>query len=528
MFRGDLDKIRASLLTPGGAQRLEKTPEASFEAAWVLFERENNAAACGFLSRLAKKKKYKDELNARLYDRRLLYQGIKSDDPKMRKNAARLMGALQQERDASVLIEALKAETQRYARASIILSIGAVGGDEAISFLEGYEVAPAADETENKHVSEEREALRVALRHVRPVEQHKFAGFKRDIDVELRSPKMLGAQLAAELEELGITVKRRWGDGALVSTCDPTQLFDARCFHEMLIPLVRGIRADANVIAAHAKHTFEPLICETCEGEKPYRFRVELRGSFTDREKLVRDIVDKLESETLENSPSFYDAELRIEQQKDDRCDLYAKLYMIRDSRFDYRVRSLPASIHPATAAAVLRLAYDELKVGARVLDPFCGSGTMLIERSKLSPCSKLTGVDITPKALEAAKANIIAADADIELVCKDCIKFRAEAPYDEVITNMPFGNRVGSHINNTRLYSDFVDMLPKWLKDGGIAILYTMEYTLLKRTIAMHEELELVARGKTEAGGLIPGIFILRYNALPEQTEDEAPEDAE
>ena len=152
----------------------------------------------------------------------------------------------------------------------------------------------------------------------------------------------------------------------------------------------------------------------------------------------------------------------------------------------------------------------------------------MLIERSKLSPCSKLTGVDITPKALEAAKANIIAADADIELVCKDCIKFRAEAPYDEVITNMPFGNRVGSHINNTRLYSDFVDMLPKWLKDGGIAILYTMEYTLLKRTIAMHEELELVARAKTEAGGLIPGIFILRYNALPEQTEDEAPEDAE
>lgn len=56
MFRGDLDKIRASLLTPGGAQRLEKTPEASFEAAWVLFERENNAAACGFLSRLAKKR----------------------------------------------------------------------------------------------------------------------------------------------------------------------------------------------------------------------------------------------------------------------------------------------------------------------------------------------------------------------------------------------------------------------------------------------------------------------------------------
>ena len=174
----------------------------------MLFERENNAAACGFLSRLAKKKKYKDELNARLYDRRLLYQGIKSDDPKMRKNAARLMGALQQERDASVLIEALKAETQRYARASMILSIGAVGGDEAISFLEGYEVAPAADETENKHVSEEREALRVALRHVRPVEQHKFAGFKRDIDVELRSPKMLGAQLAAELESASGATER--------------------------------------------------------------------------------------------------------------------------------------------------------------------------------------------------------------------------------------------------------------------------------------------------------------------------------
>ena len=171
----------------------------------------------------------------------------------------------------------------------------------------------------------------------------------------------------------------------------------------------------------------------------------------------------------------------------------------------------LPASIAPSTAAAVLRLASDELHSRARVLDPFCGTGTMLIERSKLSPCGALTGVDITPKAIDKAKVNAAAADVDIELICKDCIKFRASEPYDEVIANMPFGLRVGSHEINDRLYAQFLKKLPEWLKPGGIALLYTMEYTLLKRLIAEQNEMELLSRKRTEAGGLLPTVFLLR-----------------
>lgn len=49
----------------------------------------------------------------------------------------------------------------------------------------------------------------------------------------------------------------------------------------------------------------------------------------------------------------------------------------------------------------------------------------------------------------------------------------------------MPFGNRVGTHKNNERLYAAMLDKLPEWLMPGGVALLYTMEFTLLKNLCA-------------------------------------------
>ena len=48
-------------------------------------------------------------------------------------------------------------------------------------------------------------------------------------------------------------------------------------------------------------------------------------------------------------------------------------------------------------------------------------------------------------------------------------------------------------------------------VKKGGIAVLYTMEFTLLKNLIRERRNIEILKQERTEAGGLTPMIFILR-----------------
>ena len=508
------EQLKKELEAPNGAERMRRMPEAAFEAAWRLFTLEGNAAACGLLSSIAKKKQYRDEINQRLGDRNAIRDALLSENTMLRKNAARLAGALMDPLDAAPLATALFREQRRLVRPSIILALGAIGTEEAKSALTGYKIETPADEGERKHFNDEQEALRLALSRIEAPPSRSFTGFASPVDVELRSARNLGAQLAQELDELGFSVKKAWNDGVLLSITDPAPLFEARCFSEMLIPINKNVPFNAKDVAAAAKGAMLKLLSSSCGGGAPYGYRIDVRGMDAGRADFIKELAIALDGGGLKNSPSAYDAELRVERYKE-ICGLYLKLYMIEDGRFDYRVGSLPASMHPATAAAILRLASSSLRTNARVLDPFCGSGTMLIEREKLSGCSALTGVDITPRALEVAVKNAEAAKARIELVCKDCLKFRASEPYDEVISNLPFGNRVGTHSSNERLYAGLLPKLGEWLRPGGVAILYTMEFTLMKRLVAENPHLELIRQSRTEAGGLMPGVFILRTNPV-------------
>ena len=60
-------------------------------------------------------------------------------------------------------------------------------------------------------------------------------------------------------------------------------------------------------------------------------------------------------------------------------------------------------------------------------------------------------------------------------------------------------------------LYSLLLDRMGLLVKKGGIAVLYTMEFTLLKNLIRERRNIEILKQERTEAGGLTPMIFILR-----------------
>lgn len=508
----DKTKLLAKLTEPNGIDALLSEADAVFEHVFELFlsgDEAARSAAAAFLCRAAKKAKYKAQLQRLFEHREPLYAALASGNAKLRKNAARLIGALEQERDAPALIQALKSETRRFVIPSILLALGSAGGDEALLALREYEIAEPSDETEQKHSREALAAKNIALDKLSPPAKHEFTGFEGPVAAELRAPRNLVSALVKELKALKIEPHGIGSDRLSVSTSDPGLLFKARSFYELLFPVASNLPADPEAAAGATVPAMERFFTQYHSGAGPYKYRLELRGEF-DRAAFARDYVAAASSKLLINSPSAYELELRFEARGENRMDTYIKLYTLHDKRFDYRLHALPASIHPATAAALLRYALPGVKPGARVMDPCCGSGTMLIERAMLAPCSAISGIDISARAIEAARANAAAAGVRSKFSNKDYLRFTADILYDEVISNLPFGNRVGSHSDNKMLYSGILDMLPKWLRKGGKAVLYTMEYNLLKRLISRRPGLKLILQAKTEAGGLEPHVFVL------------------
>ncbi|MBR4435496.1 MAG: methyltransferase domain-containing protein [Clostridia bacterium] len=444
---------------------------------------------------------------------------IEADSPKKRRNAAKLLGAISRsEEDAKLLAARLETEDTRFVRPSLLLALGSVGGDAAEAVLSAYTPAPPADDTENKHYEDEVEALKLARASCVKREKHAFTELKSEYEIELAAPDRLTGQLAKELDENGLSAYDIKRSSLKVRTKDYTGLFSARCFSEALF-VMGGVETLSPEAVYERFAAFVPAFMrETHSGGAPYRYRIEVRGENADFDitafkKSLRDLIDA--GGEFVNAPGDYEAELRVETAPRG-ARVYLKLFTVRDERFLYRRQSLPASMNPSTAAAVLRFAEEWLTVNARVIDPCCGSGTLLIERGLLSPCDSLTGVDIAHRAVDAARINADAAAVlygikQAKFIVNDILRFEAKRPYDELICNLPFGNRVGDHSSCERLYKGLIDKLPSMLKKGGVAILYTMEFTLLKNLIRENGRIELLSQGRTEAGGLTPMIFILK-----------------
>lgn len=511
--RQDISKeqFKKRISQENGAELLMKDAERALEPALELYA-EGYAPASAFLWRCARNKKMGERIDEFFgEDRDVLYAGLKHTSPKMRQNSARLVSYIGKPMDLESVIEALSKEEIRYVRPNMLLAIGSIGNDEAGKFLDSYKVMPAKSSEDEVHVKEEQYALTTAKKKFLKFDKHTFTHLPQPVEIKLKTPDRMADGLARELSELGYRVASVHQASVRVHTDDYAGLFKARCFTEALMEISVNANPFSKGIAIKAKAFMEKLLPACHEGKPPFGYRIELRGENINRVQLSRKISEYMDSDIIQNSPSNYDTELRIEYQKNGSANIFLKLLTFRDDRFDYRLEALPASMHPTTAASILRYAENYLSENARVLDVCCGSGTFLIEREKFLPCASLTGVDIAHNAIEIARKNARAAGSCAKFIVNDCLRFQADRPYDELIANLPFGNRVGSHKDNVELYNGILDRLPYWVKKGGVAVLYTMEHTLLKRLLRDRPYLKLITEVRTEAGGLTPTVFVVK-----------------
>ena len=104
-----------------------------------------------------------------------------------------------------------------------------------------------------------------------------------------------------------------------------------------------------------------------------------------------------------------------------------------------WRVCDMPGALNAAIAAAMVSLL--PARPTDRLLNLFCGSGTLLVERLLFAPAASATGVDISEDAHECAQANLRASRRRAALIRADCAALPLpDASADAIMADLPYG----------------------------------------------------------------------------------------
>lgn len=454
---------------------------------------------------------------------------LQHSDAKVRKNACGIIGEIGDSEYLEALYSAYEVEDQLFVKSSYALSIGNCGGEADAErlekILEGLITKEKVQENKNslmkdeKHINEEKLALKRAIAKLSPPKSHVFKGFGNAVPMVLTAMNDQFQVTAQELKDKSINATLV-SDGILIEEKDINKVYTCRTFYELLLPLdsCKNLKFDYKEIAdAILKAEIVKSLNQWHEGEvtTPFWYRVEFKTMNYSKERpaFVKNLsmeLDEASKGYLRNSTSSYEVEIRVVELKH-RCSVFIKLFTVKDNRFDYREQKVPASINPVTSAIVMKAIEKWLKPNAKVIDPFCGVGTMLIERSKAKGCSALTGVDIFNTAITAATRNSNLANVKIDLNTADILEFSTFDVFDEMITNMPFASKIGAHDFDRDLYTKFINRIPKLVKPGGMAFLYTVEKNLLQESLRGNKQLQLIDEIKIESGGLTPHVYVIK-----------------
>ena len=126
-------------------------------------------------------------------------------------------------------------------------------------------------------------------------------------------------------------------------------------------------------------------------------------------------------------------------------------------------------SLNGTVAAALVEMSAPSPQ--DRFLNLMCGSGTIMIERRQRSAATVLVGVDNSVTALDAARQNCAAAGVrtQVQLLQGDVRRLPfADASFDKLCADLPWGESIGSKKSNTSLYRDTFDEAYRLCRLGG------------------------------------------------------------
>lgn len=416
---------------------------------------------------------------------------LKEEDPKVRRNAALILGEMESDDLIEVLFETYKKEKTKFIRADYLKALEHIDCSPILAELEtmleqlrGMDVEPE----ERKHVSEEIRMLqKLVLKH-QTERRHIFTGAKKPTELILVTNRCQRESTAQQIKSG--TIKMLAG-GLRVKDAVIKEILPIRTYSEILFPLVTESLpvTDPEQTGMLTAGALLERAQEFHEGNGPYLFRIELKSRIEPEKKgnYIRKVSNALEKASegkLINSVDDYEIELRLLEKKDGTFAAMMKLYTLEDHRFSYRKEYIAASISPVNAALTVQLALPYLKKDAQILDPFCGVGTMLIERNKAVHADVMYGVDIFADAIEKAHRNTESAGCHVYYIKKDFFAFEHGYLFDEVITDMPQVTAAKTKDEIRRLYQDFFQKVRTHLKAEAMLVLYATEPQFVKDAV--------------------------------------------
>jgi putative N6-adenine-specific DNA methylase/tRNA (guanine6-N2)-methyltransferase len=199
------------------------------------------------------------------------------------------------------------------------------------------------------------------------------------------------------------------------------------------------------------------------------------------------------------------------------RVDLYGRclvagIQLTRSSldRRLLRARALRASLKPTLAAGLVRLAGAHRGAG-RLLDPCCGTGTIPIEAKRLNAALEAAGSDWDAATVEAARRTV--ENHGLDVAIRDCdarsLASSYEGAFDWIVTDPPYGVRVGRRADLAPLYAALLASFERVLAPRGRIVLLVLKFRSFLRALAP-QPLAIVHERIVEAGGLRPHAVVL------------------
>lgn len=223
---------------------------------------------------------------------------------------------------------------------------------------------------------------------------------------------------------------------------------------------------------------------------------------------------------------SFHDLEVSMKQYQMEvhlimDCEQVLIGISLTPQRVSIRNRVVvgPSSLDSANAYALLKWA--NVQPGEVVFDPMAGAGTIPIEGSHLFPHSHFIISDLTTSNIDLSRQNVAACagQGPISIILADAQKLPMRPQsIDVVVSDLPFGMRMGSVNANKSLYPALFKQMERCLRSGGRAVLMTMAKAVIKKVIEERKRLgwTLVRERPLEVGGYRSWVFELSYEFMP------------
>lgn len=164
---------------------------------------------------------------------------------------------------------------------------------------------------------------------------------------------------------------------------------------------------------------------------------------------------------------------------------------------------------------------------GNVVVDPFCGSGTVLLEALEMYGNNlHCVGMDISRRAVEGARKNAAAENNDsrCRFVCSDARSLRRhldDCSVDAVVSNLPWGVMTGHRIDSNQLqtmYEIFLRTIWYTLKDRGRVVMFVLRGLQMTRILRkLGGRYRILSVNVVRTSNNLPSIIVAEKLAIDE-----------